>query len=192
MAEAELDLMSATSDPVLRLVMTLRVECTAFETVGDMGKGMRRLMTLTGGSFEISAQIGGTFSTPAVKGTVLGGYDWQILHSERLAELDARYNLRTENGHLIYVRAKGRRYASPENLKKLLRGEPVERGPDYYGASTPIIETGAPDLLWMNHHAFIGNSRSESKAQHLSFFVVDYGNRVDLKRRENGSRAGCK
>jgi hypothetical protein len=162
-------------DPVLSLIMTLRVECGPFETVGDMGKGIRRIQTLTGGSFAIPAQTGGTFSTPAVKGVVLGGHDWQILHSDRYAELDARYNLRTDDGHLIYVRASGRRYATPEILQKLMRGEPVQRGPDYYGASTPIIETGAPDLLWMNHHAFIGNSRSEPGAQNLRFFVVDYG-----------------
>jgi hypothetical protein len=163
------------NDPVLRLVMTLRVDCTPFEAVGDMGKGIRRIMHLTGGTFEIPAQTGGTFSTPAVRGVVLGGYDWQILHSDSLAELDARYNLRTDGGHLIYVRASGRRYASPEILQKLLRGEPAERGPDYYGASTPIIETGAPELLWMNHHAFIGNSRSEPNAQNLRVFAVDYG-----------------
>ena len=162
-------------DPMLRLAMMMRVECTPFETVGDMGKGIRRIMTLTGGSFEVLAQTGGTFSTPAVKGVVLGGYDWQILHSDRYAELDARYNLRTDDGHLIYVRASGRRYATPEVLQKLMRGEPAQRGPDYYGASTPIIETGAPDLLWMNHHAFIGNSRSEPGVQNLRFFVFDYG-----------------
>jgi hypothetical protein len=73
------------------------------------------------------------------------------------------------------VRVSGRRYATPEILQKLLRGEPVARGPDYYGASTPLIETGAPELLWMNHHAFIGNSRSEPGVQNLHFFVVDYG-----------------
>jgi hypothetical protein len=27
----------------------------------------------------------------------------------------------------------------------------------------------------MNHHAFIGNARSEKSVQHLRFFVVDYG-----------------
>ena len=56
------------SDPVLRLVMTLRVDCTPFEAVGDMGKGIRRIMHLTGGTFEIPAQTGGTFSTPLVRG----------------------------------------------------------------------------------------------------------------------------
>jgi len=162
-------------DPVLRLVMTLRIQCTPFEAVGDMGRGIRRIMHLTGGTFEIPAQTGGTFSTPAVRGVVLGGYDWQILHSDRYAELDARYNLRTDDGGLIYVHASGRRYASPEVLQKLMRGEPAERGPNYYGASTPIIETGVPALSWMNHHAFIGNSRSDPDAQNLRFFAVDYG-----------------
>src|SRR6185437_16931776 len=124
----------SSNDPVLRLAMRLRVDCAPFEIVGDMGKGVRRIQHLTGGSFEVPAQDGGTFSTPLVKGEVLGGYDWQILHSDRYAELDARYNLRTDDGHLVYVRASGRRYASPEALQKLLRGEPVPRGPDYYGA----------------------------------------------------------
>ena len=165
----------SNNDPVLRVVMTLHVHCAPFETVGDMGKGVRRIVHLTGGTFEISAQTGGTFSTPIVRGVVLGGYDWQILHSDCYAELDARYNLRTERGDLIYVHASGRRYARPEILQKLLRGEPAERGPNYYGASTPIIETGAPEFSWMNHHAFVGNSRSEPNAQNRRVFAVDYG-----------------
>lgn len=162
-------------DPVLRLAMTMQVECGPFEMVGEMGKGIRRVQQLKGGRFEILAQRGGSFETPAKKGVVLGGYDWQILHGESLAELDARYNLRTDDGHLIYVRAAGRRYATPEILARLMRGEPAQRGRDYYGASTPLIETGDPDLLWMNHHAFVGNSRSEPGVQNIRFFVVDYG-----------------
>ena len=162
-------------DPVLRLVMTIRIACTPFEEVGDTGKGTRRVMHLQGGTFDIPAQTGGTFATPAKRGIVLGGYDWQVLHSDRLAELDARYNLRTDDGHLIYVRARGRRYATPDILAKLLRGEPAKRGPNYYGASTPLIETGDPDLLWMNYHAFVGNSRSEPDHQNLRIFAVDYG-----------------
>jgi hypothetical protein len=162
-------------DPVLKLAVTIKLAYKPFETVGDMGKGTRRIMTVTGGTFEIPAQKGITFETPHVKGTVEGGYDWQILHSERLATLDTRFQLRAESGHLIYVRAEGRRYASPENLQKLLRGEPVQRGADYYGASTPIFETIAPGLAWINHHAFIGTSRTEPGFQNLRFFVVDYG-----------------
>ena len=55
-----------------------------------------------------------------------------------------------------------------------MRGEPAKRGPDYYGVSTPLIETGDPDLLWMNYHAFVGNSRSEPNVQNLRIFTIDY------------------
>jgi len=128
-------------DPVLKLAVTIRLSYRPYETVGDMGKGVRRIMNVTGGTFEIRAQKGVTFETPEVKGAVIGGFDWQILHSERLASLDTRFQLRSDDGHLIYVRAEGRRYASPENLKKLFRGEPVQRGrrflrrriPRFYG-----------------------------------------------------------
>jgi len=163
-----------STDPVLTLAMTLRIECTPFEAVGPTGKGIRRISNLTKGTFEIPAQNAGTFETKLTRGVVLGGHDWQLLHGETLAELDARYNLRTEDGHLIYVRAAGRRYGTPEVLQKLMRGESVVRGKDYYGASAPLIETAAPGLEWMNHHAFIGNSRSEPGVQSLRFFAVTY------------------
>ena len=50
-------------------------------------------------------------------GTVVGGADWQILHGESLAELDARITLRTDDGHFILLRASGRRFAPPDVLK---------------------------------------------------------------------------
>jgi hypothetical protein len=89
-------------------------------------------------------------------------------------ELDVRYNLRTDDGHLIYFRAAGRRYATPEVLQQIMRGEAARRGPDYYGVSTPLIETGDPDLLWMNYHAFVGNSRSAPGVHNIKIFTVDY------------------
>ena len=42
-------------DPVLKLAVTIRMSYTPYETVGDMGKGVRRIMTVTGGTFEIRA-----------------------------------------------------------------------------------------------------------------------------------------
>ncbi len=128
-----------------------------------MGKGVLCIMGLTGGSFEILAQTAGTFSTPTVRGVAFGGYDRQILHGDRLAELDARYSLRTESGHLIYVRASGRRHAAPSLFISCSAA-----------SLTPMIETGAPELRRMNCHAFIGSSRSEPNAQHTRIFAVDY------------------
>ncbi len=160
-------------DPVFRLAFTTHVEVGPWQVIGEMGKGVRRILPMLGGTFHIPAQKGGTFETPEVKGTVVSGADWQILHSESLASLDARITLLTQDGHYIFLRAEGRRYASPEVLKRLVAGEVVQRT-DYYGASSTVIETSAPGLEWMNHHLFIGNARTEKAMHHVRYFVVDY------------------
>jgi hypothetical protein len=172
--------MATDIDPFLRLVMTVRLECTPFEVIGETGKGTRRVQELTGGTFEIFEQTGGTFTTPGKKGIVLGGYDWQMLHSDSLVSLDVRYKMQTDDGHPIYFSALGRRYASPDVLQQIMRGEPARRGANYYGVSTPLIETGDPDLLWMNYHAFVGNSRSEPGIHNVRIFTVDYEAGVDF------------
>lgn len=55
-------------DPVLWLAMTIEVACTPFETVGDTGQGVRRIIALTGGTFEVLEQTAGTCSTSAGRG----------------------------------------------------------------------------------------------------------------------------
>jgi hypothetical protein len=160
-------------DPVCRLALTTHVEVGPWQVVGAMGKGVRRILPMLGGTFHIPVQEGGTFSTPEVKGSVIGGADWQILHSESLAELDARITLRTDDGHFILIRAHGRRYAPPDVLKRLVAGEPVQRS-EYYGVSSAVVETSAPGLAWMNYHQFIGNARTEQSTHYVRYFVIDY------------------
>jgi hypothetical protein len=160
-------------DPICRHVLTVHAEVGDWQVIGDMGKGVRRILPYLGGTFEMPAQKGGTFSTPEVKGTIVGGADWQILHSDSLSELDARMTLRTDSGHHILIRASGRRYAPPAVLKRLLAGEPVGRD-EYYGCSSSVFETSAPGLEWMNHHQFIGNARTEKSVHHVRYFAIDY------------------
>jgi hypothetical protein len=54
-------------DPALRLAMTIKVASTPFETVGGTGKGVRRIIVLTGGMLKVLEQTAGTFSTSAVR-----------------------------------------------------------------------------------------------------------------------------
>jgi hypothetical protein len=160
-------------DSVCRHVMTTHAEVGDWQVIGDMGRGVRRILPFLGGTFEIPAQKGGTFATPEVKGTIVGGADWQILHGESLSELDARITLRTESGHYIFIRASGRRYAPPDVLQRLLAGEPVGRD-EYYSCSSTVIETSVLGLQWMNHHQFIGNVRTERSVHHVRYFAIDY------------------
>jgi hypothetical protein len=53
--------------PELELAMTLRVEIAGSLDIGEVGAGLRRVIPITGGSFE----------GPAIRGVVLpGGADW--------------------------------------------------------------------------------------------------------------------
>jgi hypothetical protein len=160
-------------DPICRHVLTTHAEVGSMQVVGQMGKGLRRILPMVGGTFDIPSQKGGTFETPEVKGVIVSGADWQILHSDSLAELDARITLRTSDGHYILLRASGRRYAPPDVLKRLLAGDPVRRN-EYYGCSSTVIETSAPGLEWMNYHQFIGNARTEKSVHHVRYFAIDY------------------
>lgn len=161
------------TDPVLVHLIDIRAAYTPWETIGAVGKGTRRVMRMTGGTFRIRAVKGGTFDAPATAGIVVAGADYQLVHGPDFAELDVRFDLRTDSGHLIHVRAAGRRYGPPEVIQRLQQGLPVGRH-EYYGASAPAIETAAPGLEWMSYRQFIGQSRTEPDAQNLRFFVVDY------------------
>jgi len=89
MADAEL------SPPKLEFVFAAHVTVDAPLDLGDVGKGGRRIIPISGGDF-----VG-----PHLRAKVLpGGADWQVLRTDGVAELEARYTLRTDDGALIYVR----------------------------------------------------------------------------------------
>ena len=73
---------------------------------------------------------------------VPGGADWQILHSDGAASLDARYTIQTDDGALIYVVNRGVRHGPPEVLARLNRGERVDPA-SYYFRSVATFETSA-------------------------------------------------
>ena len=80
---------------------------------GDVGKGMRRIVPITGGEF----------SGPDIRGKVLpGGADWQILRGDGVSELEARYTLQTDDGALINVRNLALRHGPPEVMAALAAG----------------------------------------------------------------------
>ena len=86
------------------------------QELGDTPLGRRRIIAITGGRF----------SGARLSGRVLpGGADWQVIRSDGVADLDARYTLETNDGALIYVHNRGYRHGPPEILKKLISGEDV-------------------------------------------------------------------
>ncbi len=99
----------------MNLQHLLRAEITLApaQELGDTPQGRRRIINITGGRF----------SGERLSGRVLpGGADWQVIRTDGVADLDARYTLETNDGALIYVRNHGLRHGPPEVLKQLMAG----------------------------------------------------------------------
>ena len=138
----------STQLPDPRLTRVYRLEATLATPLdlGEIAQGRRRIVALTGG----------TFSGPEISGTLVPGAsaDWQIVLPDGTALGDIRYTLRTDAGELIYVQSRSVRHGSAEVLARLGRGEDVDAGEYTFRTSTQI-ETGAPNLDWLNKGVFI-------------------------------------
>jgi hypothetical protein len=120
-------------------LFSLSADVGELVSMGAAPLGERRVVYIDGGSF------GG----PAMRGEVLGGADWQILRSDGVLELDARYAIREQRGGTVQVLSQGYRHGPPEVMARLARGE--EPDPESYFFRTVMrFETGAEDLAWLN------------------------------------------
>jgi len=130
--------------------------------IADRPYGKRRIIPITGGTFE----------GPRVRGEVVpGGADWQIVHSDALVTLTATYALRADDGALIAVTNSGFRRADPELLAALERGEDVDQRQIYF-RTTARFETDAPQHRWLSDHLFIGSGRRRPGGVIITFWQV--------------------
>lgn len=129
----------------LEFAFELRVEVSAIQVMGDTPKGNRRMIPITGGTFE----------GKNIKGTIQpGGYDWQIIRTDGVAELDARYVLVTDDGMLITIVNQGLRHGAPEVMQRLAEGKDVNPS-EYYFRSIPVFETVSPKYAWLTRSVFV-------------------------------------
>jgi len=147
-----------TLEPLLRAEVTLAPP----QELGDSPLGRRRIIPITGGSFR----------GEKLAGRVLpGGADWQVIRSDGVAELDARYTLETDDRALIYVRNFGYRHGPAEVLQRLAAGEPVDPSL-YYMRTTPRFETGAERYRWLNRLICVATGARRAAAVELEVFEV--------------------
>lgn len=129
----------------LEFAFELRVEVSAIQVMGDTPKGNRRMIPISGGTFEGSN----------IKGTIqAGGYDWQVIRTDGVAELDARYVLVTDDGALITIVNQGLRRGSLDVMKRLAEGEDVNPS-EYYFRSIPVFETADSKYAWLTQSVFV-------------------------------------
>jgi len=95
--------------PKLTFAFEVRASVGAPLEVGNVAQGRRRIVPITGGTFEGSG----------LRGKVMpGGADWQIIRADGFTELDTRYTLETATGQVVYVQNAGMRHAAPDVMKR--------------------------------------------------------------------------
>jgi hypothetical protein len=149
--------------PRLTRIFAADVSVGAPLDLGDVGKGGRRVVPITGGEF----------SGPDIRGTVVpGGADWQILRGDGVSELEARYTLRTDDGALIMVRNLALRHGPPEVIAALAAGRPVEPGSYYFRGAT-FFETSAQRYAWLAKSIVVCTGEREPAGVKLKFYKVE-------------------
>jgi len=134
--------------------MTLRVDVAPPQNVGAVPRGTRRIVPISGGTFE----------GPRLRGAVLaaGSADWLLLRADDVLELDLRITLDTHDGALISMTSFGLRHGPPDVIAALGRGERVDPA-TYYFRTTPRFQTAHPSYAFLNRVVAVatGDRRAE-------------------------------
>jgi len=148
--------------PALARFADLEVEVGAPIEVGAVGAGLRRVIPILGGrcrARDFDARV------------LPGGADFQLVTSETVARLEARYVLETDAGDRIYVLNDAVRSAPAAVTARLLRGEPVDPS-DVYFRCVPRFEASAPALRWIAERVFLGVGIRRPSTVAMRFFEV--------------------
>jgi hypothetical protein len=114
--------------------------------VGQTPYGRRRVIHITGGTFE----------GPRIKGAIVpGGADWQVIRPDGVAELLALYDLRTDDGVLVHATSRGIRHGPADVIERVARGEDVDPSL-YYFRTHVTLEAPAGDYAWLNDSIYVG------------------------------------
>src|SRR5687768_18536771 len=146
----------------LEPLLKARIALAPAQELGQTPLGQRRIIVITGGSFE-GARLSGRI--------LPGGADWQVVRNDGVADLDARYTLETADGALIYVQNRGYRHGPQDIIRKLAGGEEVDPAL-YYMRATPWFETGDARYAWLNRIVCIATGARHASSVHLEVFEV--------------------
>ena len=146
----------------LEYAMDIHVQVGEPLEIGTTQAGRRRIIPITGGTFE----------GPRLKGKVLaGGADWQIIDAHYQTQLEARYSLQTDDGTGIAVINRGVRRGPEEVMQRLLRGEEVS--PDaYYFRTMPFFEVASEQYAWLNDYLFVAECERHPTTVKIKVFQI--------------------
>lgn len=117
--------------------------------------------------------LGGTVSGERVNGRILpGGADWQVIRSDAIADISARYTIETASGALVLVNSDGVRHGPPDVIARLARGEAVDPALYYFRTAMRFEAPVDSDVAWLNGIIGVATGRREKNAVLLDIHAV--------------------
>jgi Protein of unknown function (DUF3237) len=151
------------TSPRFEPLMRLAVDVGDIVSLGAMPTGERRIVAISGGTFD---------SDDGWRGIVLpGGADWQLLRSDGVLDVDARYVLQDERGARVQVVSRGLRHGPPQVIAALARGEAVDPSL-YYFRTVMRFEAADEALAHLNHVVAVGLGAREARRVRLDVFAL--------------------
>ena len=147
--------------PALVYAFEARVDVGPIIDVGEVTGGRRRVIPI----------LGGTFQGPRLRGRVLPGADWQVVHNGTLTELVARYLLETDTGSLVAIVNRGLRHASAEVLARMASGETIDPSLVYF-RTVATFESADPSLAWLTRSIVLGSGERQASQVVIRFWTV--------------------
>lgn len=150
------------SQPKLTHTADIFVEVGDPIALGRTDEGLRRIVPILGGTIEGDGWSGEVLAA---------GADYQVIGDDGHTVLDARYAARLTTGESIFIVNKGIRYGSPEAMKRLNQGLPVDPDEIYF-RTVPRFETDAPALSHLMQRLFIASCARHPNRVEISVFEV--------------------
>ena len=163
LATAPGDLAAQASSAATEFAFEARVTVQAPLVIGPSSHGLRRVVPITGGTFE----------GPGIRGRVLPvGADWQFVRPDDVLVVEARYTLQTSDSVLIMVTNRGLRRASQAVMNRLGRGEPVDPSEYYFRTTAEFEAPLGSKYEWLNQWVFVGVAERRPDAAIIRFYRV--------------------
>lgn len=149
--------------PALDYVATIEVEVSPTLDIGTTAQGIRRVAPIRGG----------TVTGPTMSGTVLdAGADIQRYPTDDVAHLQADYVLELEGGHRVLVENRAVRTGSPEDLRAMMAGQPVDPSRIYFRCVPQLSADESGPYAWMNRTLFLGTGERRPTGVRIDVFRV--------------------
>jgi hypothetical protein len=128
---------------------------------GTTPYGGRRTIEILGG--RVTGRVNGRLLT--------GGADWQIIRSDGVTDVQARYVIETDEGHRILVTSNGLRHGPADVLAAIARGDKVDPS-TYYFRTVMRFEASTPSLDWLNRLVALAKGERERLVVKLDVYEV--------------------